>query len=244
MEKNFRRYYTGEHVTFVTTQVKGVVDNHYEWIPNTIEENHTGYAAVFGNGLSRAQLNFNLFKLHKGGLHAIKKVTTYGCNAMYRDWAPHILVVTHPKIADEIALTDYADTNIVVTGIKNILAHEDKFHLIPFNPQFSAGATALYLAAFDGHQKVYFLGFDGQDTPGLNNNIYAGTNGYPSRTADVDYERWVREAMTVFNTYSDTEFIRVVDFDGQSSPEAWKYAPNFRQLAWRRFVSEVDLGAT
>lgn len=244
MEQLYRRNYTGEHVSFATTQVKGVVHQHYEYVPNTIIEEHTGYAAVFGNGTSRAGLNFNLFKMHRGGLNGSMKLTTYGCNAMHRDWAPHILVVNHPIIAEEVADIGYADNNIVVTNIKNVLKHEDKFHLIPYNPQFSAGATALYLAAFDGHYKVYFFGFDGQDTPGVNDNIYAGTIGYPSKTADVDHQRWAREAMIVFTTYYNTEFIRVVPYGGEQMPEEWNYAPNVRQIAMRQFISEVDFGAT
>lgn len=244
MEQRYRKNYTGEHVVFATTQLKGQVNQHREWVPNTIIEENTGYAAVFGNGASRAGLNFNLFKQHRGGLKASMKLTTYGCNAMARDCDPHILVVTHPVIAKEVVDSGYADKNTVVTNIKNILKHGDKFHMIPYNPSFSAGATALYLAAFDGHKKVYFLGFDGQDTPGINNNIYAGTNGYPMPTADVDFPRWVREAMTVFTTYSNTEFIRVMPRGPEFMPEEWKYAPNVRQISMREFVSEVDLGAT
>lgn len=244
MEQRYRKDYTGEHVVFITSQVKGVVEKHGEFVPNTIIEEHTGYAAVFGNGSSRAGLNFNLFKHHRGGLNASKKLTTYGCNAMHRDCEPHILVVTHPSIAKEVSNSGYADKNTVVSNIKNILNHGDKFHLIPHNPSFSAGATALYLAAFDGHKKIYFFGFDGQDTPGINNSIYANTNGYPSRTADVDHPRWIREAMTVFTTYYNTEFIRVMPYGSESMPEEWKYASNVRQIGMRQFVSEVDLGAT
>lgn len=244
MEQRYRRNYTGENVVFSTTRVKGVLENHLEWVPNTIEEEHTGYAAVFGNGLSRAGLNFELFRHHRGGLHASKKLTTYGCNAMFRDCDPHILIVNHPAIADEVAKTKYPDNNVVVTSVKNVLKHPDKFHIVPYNPSFTAGATALYMAAFDGHQKVYFLGFDGQDTPGVNNNIYAGTSGYPTKTADVDHPRWVREAMTVFTTYYNTEFIRVVPYGGEVMPEEWKYASNVRQIGMRQFISEVDLGAT
>lgn len=244
MEQKFRHNYTGEHVIFATTKIKGVVENHYEWIPNTIEESITGYAAVFGNGISRANLNFELFRHHRGGLHASKKLTTYGCNAMFRDCDPHILVVKHPVIADEVAKTEYAKNNIVVTTVKNVLKHPDLFHIIPFDPSFTAGATALYLAAFDGNKKVYFLGFDGQDTPGVNNNIYADTLGYPTAKSDVDYPKWIREAMKVFTTYCDTEFIRVTPNGTEALPEEWKYAPNLRQIPFKQFVSEVDLGVT
>jgi hypothetical protein len=213
-------------------------------VPNTIVENHSGHAIVFGNGDSRAGLIWPLFKHHRGGLNASKKLTTYGCNAMYRDCDPHFLIVKHPLIAEEIANTTYANDNIVITSIKNVLKHRDKFHLIPFDPNLCAGATALYLAAFDDHKKVYFIGFDGNDTPGVNNNIYAGTNGYGTRTSDIDNQRQIDDVLKVFNTYTDTEFIRVTQFAGVPLPEAWQYAQNLRTIDFRTFVSEVDLGAT
>lgn len=244
MEKIFRHEYQGEYAVFVTNQVKGVVHQHREWVPNTITEKHTGYAVVFGNGPSRAGLQWGLFKHHRGGLNASMKVTTYGCNAMFRDCDPHFLVVKHPLVADEIAASGYANDNIVVTTIKNVLKNKEQFHLIPFDPNLCAGATALYLAAFDDHKKVYFLGFDGYDTPGVNATIYAGTNGYGMPTADVNAEKQIDDAMKVFNTYNTTEFIRVTPHDGYPMPEKWKYAQNLRSIDFRTFVSEIDLGAT
>jgi phosphoribosylformylglycinamidine synthase len=38
--------------------------------------------------------------------------------------------------AKEIAETEYAKNNVVMTTQKNILTHPDLFHLIPFNPNF------------------------------------------------------------------------------------------------------------
>jgi hypothetical protein len=243
MEKIYRRDYQGEFVVFNTNKVKGMVQEHREWVPNTINEAHSGNAMVFGNGPSRANIHWQLFKLHKGGLHGSKKLTTYGCNAMFRDCDPHILVVKHPLIADEIAKTDYADNNIVITHTKNILKHEDKFHMIPFDPVLCAGATALYLAAFDGHAKVYFMGFDGYDH-NINNNIYANTNGYGTDKSEVNAQKQIDDVMKVFNTYDTTEFIRVTENGTEYMPEEWKYAKNLRCIDFRTFVSEVDLGAT
>lgn len=243
MEKIYRREYLGEYVVFRTNKIKGTVQEHREWVPNTIQEANTGNAIVFGNGPSRMNIQWTLFKLHKGGLHGSKKLTTYGCNAMYRDYDPHFLVVHHPLIADEIAKTDYADNNIVLTHTKNVLKNQDKFHMIPFDPFLCAGATALYLAAFDGHTKVYFMGFDGYDY-NLNNNIYSGTNGYGSDKSDVNAQKQIDDVMKVFNTYNTTEFIRVTANGSEAMPEEWKYAQNLRCIDFRTFVSEVDLGAT
>lgn len=246
MDKLYRKDYQGEFVVHVTTKVRGQVVQERDWIPNTIVEKHTGHALVIGNGVSRldySQYN-HLFLAHRGGLHATKKLTTYGCNAVYRDFAPHMLVVNHPFIASEVVESGYADDHIVLTHAKNILKYPNKFHLIPFDPYLDAGATALYLAAFDLHNHVYFMGFDGQDSPNINNNVYAGTFGYAAKTAEVSSTKWAENAALVFNTYNNVEFIRVVSGGGETMPEQWKYCPNVRQISWRQFVSEVDLGAT
>lgn len=246
MEKQYRRDYTGEFVVHLTTKIKGQVDQVREWIPNTINEHHTGHALVFGNGISRLSypVAFNLYTQHRGGLHASKKLTTYGCNALYREYAPHVLVAKHPIIAKEIVESGYAPSNIVVTGSKNVLNYPDKFHLTPFDPNFYAGPTALYLAAFDGHNQIYFMGFDGHESTTWNNNVYAGTAGYAATTAHVESTKWEDQCMQVFNAYNNIEFIRVMPTSAARMPEQWKYAVNLRQIEWRQFVSEVDLGST
>lgn len=243
MEKFFRRDYLGEYVVFATAKNKGVTSQHREWIPNTITQNHSGHAIVFGNGPSRKNINWALFKMHRGGINASKKLTTYGCNAMYRDCDPHFLVVKHPLVADEIAATNYADSNVVITTVKNTLKHKDKFHIIPFDPNLCAGATALYLAAFDDHKKVYFMGFDGYER-NINNNVYAGTNGYGTDRTEVNAQKQIDDVMKVFNTYDTTEFIRVSQYGTELIPEEWKYAQNLRCISYNEFVSEIDLGVT
>lgn len=246
MEKIYRKDYQGEFVVHLTNKVRGTLIQERDWIPNTITEKNTGYSVVLGNGVSRLDQSqyYHLLSMHRGGINASMKLTTYGCNSLYKDFAPHMLVVNHPVIAKEVAESGYADSNIVLSHTKNIMKFPGKFHLIPFDPYFDAGATALYLAAFDGHNHVYFMGFDGQSPTEPHNNVYAGTYGYAAKTAEVDGTKWVENATQVFNTYNNVEFIRVVSYGSESMPEAWKYCPNVRQIGWRQFVSEVDLGAT
>lgn len=246
MERLFRSDYLGEFVIHVNNRIRGKVEQVREWIPNTINHMHTGRALVVGNGLSRLQIpvSFELFTNHKGGLHGNMKLSVYGCNGIYRDAAPHFLIVNNPLIAKEIAETGYAKNNVVLTTQKNILSHPDLFHLIPFNPNFDAGSTALYMAAFDKHNHVYFMGFDGQDSTTFNNNVYAGTYGYPATTAHVGGDRWIENSRKIFDTYSNTEFIRVMPGGNESMPESWKYCSNVKQIGIRQFISECDIGVT
>ena len=46
---------------------------------------------------------------------------------------------------------------------------------------------------------------------------------------------------TVFETYPDVEFIRVIPTENFYTPEKWRYATNFRQITTRQFVFEADL---
>ena len=70
---------------------------------------------VLGNGKSR--LNFDLDKLSE---YAI----TFGCNALYRDFAPDILVTVDIPITHEILSTNYAKRNKLYTSISNSFTPE------------------------------------------------------------------------------------------------------------------------
>lgn len=246
MERLYRQNYEGEFVVHTTAIENKQVRQEREWIPNTIAAKQTGHALVIGNGISRLtyKIQFEWFTSHRAGAYANKKLSVYGCNALHRDASPHFLIVNNPHIAKEVVDSGYADNNIVITRAKNILKFPDKFHLIPFDPGFAAGTTALYIAAFDGNRKVYFIGFDGQDTPTFNNNVYAGTNAYAAKTAHVSSEKWEQQAAEIFNTYNQTEFIRVMPSKGYAIPEIWKPIMNFRQIGWNEFVREADIGVT
>jgi len=106
---------------------------------------------------------------------------------------------------------------------------------------YISGAIAAYLAAFDGHRKVYMLGFDGNDTPNYNYNVYAGTSYYPKLHENVQEDFWVRSLSAVMKVYNDTEFVRVMSTSNTRIPEAWKYFTNFRQINFNQFASEVGL---
>lgn len=70
---------------------------------------------VLGNGKSR--LNFDLDELSE---HAI----TFGCNALYRDFAPDILLTVDIPITHEILSTEYTKRNKLYTSISNSFTPE------------------------------------------------------------------------------------------------------------------------
>lgn len=246
IKKLYRSSYTGEELIRELHYEGGDWKKTVEFVPNAIENNQiSGKAVILGNGPSRAEHHPDLFRLletHKGGLLARGKVQTYGCNAILRDFEPDF-TVANDNLASELVNTGKCDDNIVYGTADMVLAYPGKFYLVPQNPNWNSGAIAAYLACFDGHKQVYLMGFDLYSKHiDIQSNIYTGTNGYPS-LYDATTEAYFEKTMlTVFNTYNDVDFVRVSPTKEFYMPESWKYQLNLRQITFREFVIEADLG--
>jgi len=242
LNKFYRRYYQGENIVVERNYSSGIWQDTTEMVPNAVINSQISeQAVVIGNGPSRLDFDLNLIKNHKGGLLASKALQSYGCNALYRDFTPNFLVAVGNEIIKEIANSNYTTDNIVYTDALHLLEYPNKFYLIPHNPYTDAGTAAAYIAAFDGHKKVFLLGFDGQDNSNYNYNVYAGTNAYQPLTAQVSDNKWVADRTILFNTYTETEFIRVTIKNTEPIPEPWKYCSNFRAINLNQFALEADL---
>jgi hypothetical protein len=242
IEKLYRSNYVGEDVITNMTYTGGSWEYSREKISNGIINNQiSNKAIIIGNGTSRLGMNLNLIKNHRGGLLASGALQSYGCNALYRDFSPNFLVATGDDIVKEIADSGYADDNIVYASAYDILDYPGKFYLIPQDPGWNAGTIATYMACFDGHEKVYLLGFDGIDTPTDGYNVYANTPSYKAPSYGHSEEFWVQSMQQIFNTYPDVDFVRVTPTKHFRMPEPWLYVPNLRQIDFRDFALEVDL---
>ena len=239
--KSYRKDYTGEDI-IVERKKEGT---HWyetvETVPNAVTNNQiSNRAVVVGNSPTR--LEFNLQNLKKfSGLLGADTLQTYGCNALYRDFTPDFLVAHGNDIVKELAESEYIKDNIVYTNAIHLLEYPNKFYLIPYNPYADAGTTAAYIAAFDGHKKIYLLGFDEQDSENYNFNVYAGTNGYDALDVDILSDTWITNRIELFNLYNDVDFIWVTPRGRSTVPESHKYCTNFRQISHRDFVLETDL---
>ena len=242
--KIYRKDYVGQNVVVDMTYEGDTWKYQHEWVPNDVHNNHTTtQAIVLGNGPSRLGIDLNLIKNHKGGLLARDRLQSYGCNALYRDFTPDFLVAVGNGICEEIAKSAYHTGNVVFANGPQILKYPGNFHIIPQDPGWNAGALATYLACFDGHKKVYLLGFDGQDAGGSNNNIYAGTNGYSDKNETVTDAFWIQAMLAVFQCYDDVEFIKIAVSANAPMPEEWKYCTNVRQVDFRTFIVMADIGS-
>jgi hypothetical protein len=241
----YRKTYTGEEVVSELTYTNASWSIAKEWIPNAVFNNQiSNQAVIIGNGISRKDFNLKILQNHHGGMLGASKLQLYGCNALYRDMTPDFLVVSGlaDGIIKEVANSGYCDNNVVYADAMHVQEYPGKFYLIPQDPGWNSGSMATYLACFDGHTKIYLLGFDCQDTPQFNYNVYAGSNGYqPVTGAQVDSSFLELTMKKVFDTYNQVQFIRVMPTAHASIPESWKYCLNFSQIDFRGFAISADL---
>ena len=241
ISKKYRTDYTGEDILISRTHENQRWSDVVETVPNVITNNQiSDRAVVIGNSPTRLDFDLNNLK-HPSGLLGAKTLQSYGCNALYRDFTPDFLVAHGNDMVAELALSEYAKNNIVYTNAINLLADPNKFYLIPFDPYADSGTTAAYLAAFDGHKRVYLLGFSEQDSPGTNFNVYAGTRGYDPINCDVGSDKWIEARAKLFTVYDDVEWIWVTPRGTSTASASHKACRNFRQISYRDFVIEADL---
>ena len=242
LKKLYRKDYQGEDVITDLVREGNVWNKTQEYIPNQISNLQvSNRALIIGNGPTRLGINLDLIKNHKAGIRGTSRLQTYGCNALYRDFTPDFLVATGDTIVQEIADSDYCTEHIVYANAWAIAGYPQKFYLIPQDPAWDAGALATYLACFDGHKKIFLLGFDGNEPHGRDWNVYHDTSCYLPNTSTISEEFWSTTMIRVFNTYPDVDFVRVMPTQNYRMPERWKYCTNLRQIDFRQFVIEADL---
>lgn len=157
-------------------------------------------AFVLGNGLSRKSVDLQALKQHG---------TIYGCNALYREFIPDVLIATDRLISAHIQDSGYALKNKFYTRKP---ADGSGAHRLPKEYHgFSSGPNAVGIAAQNGHTEIYLLGFDLGPTPDQRfNNIYAGTEFYKPKDSHPTYTgNWIKQLTQILKDYPNTKFYRV-----------------------------------
>ena len=243
LKQLYRASYAGENVITQLTYKNNEWEPTTEHVPNSVFNTFTtGQAIVIGNGESRLQFDLSHIAAHKGGILAANKLQSYGCNALYRDFIPDFLVTVGDEIVEEIAESGFTNDHIVYALGENVIKYPGKFYLVPQNVSYDAGSLAIYLACFDGHKKVFLMGFDGYHGVGPTNNVYKDTNGYPASSVQQD-ETFLNLALkSVMTTYPEVEFISVMPTTKWYAADVFNSLTNFRQIDFRDFVLEADIG--
>ena len=158
-------------------------------------------AFVLGNGISRLAVNFDLLK-------PLGKI--YGCNALYREFSPDVLVSTDRGIAQTIQNSGYAQNHTMYTrkplpGLGARTVPQSYFG-------FSSGPIAVALAALDRHLAIYLVGFDmGPTASNRFNNVYADTEFYKKSSSLPTFTgNWSRQIVSICKDFPKTSFYRVM----------------------------------
>lgn len=244
MELFYTSDYTGEMVSVATSWRDRRDPDKMTWVEKTIiNDDHDGIAHVIGNSTSRLGFNLDLLNGQTGGSQGVRSVgQTYGCNLLYKDFAPTFLICTNKDLCAEISETDYCEDNIVYSQIKNILNHPNKFHLYPNIFMGSVGSLATRIACADGHKIIYLLGM----TTYLKDedNLYIGQHDCYKAPNDLaaTNKKFVDEMCRIFQTYSDVEFYFVYKDKGLM-PEAYNWCNNVKEISVMEYINLASLGA-
>lgn len=183
-------------------------------------------AFVLGNGISRKDINLVWLKQHG---------KIYGCNALYREFTPDVLVATDRPIATAIQESGYALQHAFYTRrpLDNLGAYKVSGPYFGF----SSGPLATALAAEQGHQTVYLLGFDmGPSPTNKINNLYAGTEFYKNIDSPPTYAgNWIKQIIRITSDFPQTNFVRVHGKTTASIDE-FDRIPNLKKLDMLEFL--------
>ena len=183
-------------------------------------------AFVLGNGRSR--LGLDLSSLKSAG-------KTFGCNALYRDFSPDVLIATDPGITQEIERSGYPEHHEFFTRKPGCPSSK----LITKNHGYSSGPIAITYAAMEGFKKIYMIGFDLVGIKNKHNNVYSGTPNYKNVNTDATYYgNWVNQIFNVAREFDTAEFIRIGD-NNQYWPDLWN-RHNIKKQTIDEFLSEVN----
>ena len=225
MQARYRADYMGEFVIVNTKWSGGKKTETREWIPNPIVNQHiSGRAACIGSNVDHPSVasgypfDYTRLQNHRGGILGSKKLQTYGTGAVTKEMRLDFAVENQLDQLDEILASGYQVNNIVYTTPRNCTRHPGEFYLIPYDPQLVNQATIVYLAAFDGHQEIFLLGY--------------------TDYVDPPHKDWVAQIAAIFQAYAGTTFYLV----GESTRmfDDWLNCANVQTMHYREFISYAD----
>jgi hypothetical protein len=187
-------------------------------------------AFILGNGISRRGLPLDDMSKH-GHI--------YGCNALFRDYTPHVLVATDKPIALHIEEIGYAKTNRFYTRRPTPGSSSQAIPKPYFG--FSSGPVATAIAAQDNHRKIYMIGFDmGPAVDKKFNNLYAGTEFYKTPDSPPTYTgNWVKQIQQICKEFNSVKFIRVCGPTTARLSEL-DNIKNMEHLPLERFIDQLN----
>jgi len=204
------------------------------------ENNIRKIAYVIGNGTTRK--NFDLNKLTNKG-------TTFGCNALYRDYEPDYLIGVDNKMITEIV--QYAKNHATIQKTKDYLNQSfyarhlpddiEWHNILPPSRGWASGPTAMLLAIETLlYNEIYLLGMDfigirKNNLPNTFNNMYAGSSCYqPINSKETFYINWVRQIDVLLGEFPGVNIYRVQPKD-YFIPVEFSEHSNLKHITYQDF---------
>ena len=216
----YRRDYDGEFVITESRWVNGQKKQTREWIPNLITNQHiSGRAACIGSAIDKQYFDYTRLQKHRGGLLGSKTLQTYGVGEIAQSMRLNFAIDRSMSKLQLLIDSKYTDNNVVYTTAKNCISCPGIFYLIPYNINLDPVALTVYLAAFDGHNEIFLLGYN-QNTP-------AGNSA------------WQEHVTSVMKSYKGVKFYVVGE--EHLIPSQWMDCSNFKSISYREFISYCDV---
>tara|TARA_B100002019_G_C21234105_1_gene581755 strand:- start:699 stop:1307 length:609 start_codon:yes stop_codon:yes gene_type:complete len=183
-------------------------------------------AFVLGNGITRLQINCK---------DLLNYGYVYGCNRIYQEFAPSVLVSTDPGMAEEIQDTGYSSSNIHYVR-EQYKKQGSGSHIIPNDYHgMSSGPAALGIACDNFCNYLYIIGMDLKGVNNKINNIYAGTKHYREKNVEPTvFDNWVNQIEFIMNKYKNKRFIHVNPLDN-FTPDVWRNYDNYEMMNLTEF---------
>ena len=188
-------------------------------------------AFVLGNGESRAKLSIS--RMSKHGY-------IYGCNAIYREFRPDVLITVDPDMAKEIAKSEYINLWKVYTPYKDIAGLHSNFVQFNYSQRLCAGVTACLIAIHQGMKEIYLVGHDLGSPNGLINNCYKNTACYKQAWQDDDsFNVYMPHYVQLFEKNPGIQFYRVMGKQTYSVKDFKQYK-NYHETKQETFIKNFQ----
>jgi len=188
-------------------------------------------AFILGNGITRRQYDCKQL-LHHG--------TVYGCNRIYEEFAPDVLVSTDPGMAKEIQQSGYSRRYTHYTRHQHIEEGSGALALPTDLQGMSSGPAALGLASRSQANYLYMIGMDLKGWNNKINNIYAGTLNYkPEDYKAVHFGNWVDQTCRLMQEQPTKRFFHVNPLDDFVDPNFLNH-DNFSIVTLNEFKQMIN----
>jgi len=222
MQEVYRTDYEGEFVVTGLKIVNGKKQQDREFIDNPIQiKSISGRATCVSNGISSTRFRLDRLMLHHGLLNTLP-LNVYTTGDLYKKVHANFHVTFNKDYLLELVDQKLTEQIIVYTSTSNCLKTPGEFFIIPYGIKSTEEAVAAYLAAFDGHQEVFLVGYDEYTADGLTRRT-----------------KMIETVGQVIKTYPTTKFRLVID-QGQV-PKEWLPNRNLQEMSVRDYISYCDI---